>query len=85
MALDLVPTVGIILGMLLKDYLTHRGETVEQFADRVNESPHTIAKLYRGDRFPRLDLTQRIIAATEGHVTANDLMTAAAARQAQAA
>lgn len=67
--------------MLLKDYLAQRGETVDQFADRVKESPHTIAKLYRGDRFPRLDLTQRIVAATEGNVTADDLMKAAAARQ----
>lgn len=68
--------------MLLKEYLAQRRETVEQFAERVGESPHTIGKLYRGDRFPRLDLTQRIVAATGGNVTADDLMNAAAARQA---
>lgn len=68
--------------MLLKDYLASRGETVEQFAARVGESPHTIGKLYRGDRFPRVTLAKRIIAATEGNVTADDLLEAAATRSA---
>ena len=67
--------------MLLKDYLTQRGETVEQFAERVGESPHTIGKLYRGDRFPRVDLATRIIRATDGEVTADDLLAAAATRR----
>jgi len=76
--------MGIMRVMLLKDYLAERGETVEQFAERVSESPHTIAKLYRGDRFPRLSLAQRIVAATEGNVTADDLMEAASLRAARA-
>lgn len=73
--------MGNVWDMLLKDYLATKGETVEQFAVRVGESPHTIGKLYRGDRFPRVDLAQRIIAATEGNVTADDLLEAAAARR----
>lgn len=77
--------MGIIGAMLLKDYIAERGETVEQFAERVGESPHTIAKLFRGDRFPRLDLAQRIISATEGRVTADDLLEAAVARNARTA
>jgi len=62
--------------MQLKDYLSETGETIQQFADRVGESPHTIGKLYRGERFPRSALAKRIIAATEGKVTADDMLAA---------
>jgi transcriptional regulator with XRE-family HTH domain len=68
--------------MLLKEYLAETGETIDQFASRVGESPHTIGKLYRGERFPRVDLAQRIRAATKGQVTADDLLAAAEAHRA---
>lgn len=63
--------------MLLKDYLAAVGETVDQFAARANESPHTIGKLVRGERFPRVELARRIVTITDGRVTADDLLAAA--------
>jgi transcriptional regulator with XRE-family HTH domain len=72
-------------GMLLRDYLAQSGETIDQFAGRVGESPHTIGKLYRGERFPRVQLAQRIVEATEGAVTADDLLEAASKFRSKAA
>ncbi len=63
--------------MLLKDYLAATGETVEQFATRAQESPHTIGKLVRGERFPRIELARNIVTITNGRVTADDLLAAA--------
>lgn len=63
--------------MLLKDYLAATGETIDQFAARANESPHTIGKLVRGERFPRIELARNIVTITNGRVTADDLLAAA--------
>jgi transcriptional regulator with XRE-family HTH domain len=63
--------------MQLAAYLAETGETIQEFATRIGESPHTIGKLYRGERFPRVELAQRIIAATEGKVTADDMLATA--------
>lgn len=60
--------------MLLRDYLAQTGETIEQFAERIGESQHTLGKLYRGERFPRIELAKRVIAATGGEVTADDML-----------
>lgn len=63
--------------MQLRDYLAQTGETIQQFAERIGESAHTIGKLYRGERFPRADTAQRIIDATKGSVTADDMLATA--------
>lgn len=58
--------------MQLSAYLTERGESVEQFAQRIGVHPTTIYRLLNGVNFPLAATIKRILSATGGKVTAND-------------
>jgi transcriptional regulator with XRE-family HTH domain len=62
--------------MLLRDYLTSKGLTPAQFGELIGHSAFAVKKWMRGERIPRRDALDRIRAATEGAVTANDFMAA---------
>lgn len=71
--------------MQLKQYLAAHGLTIDGFAQAIEESPFTVGKLIRGDRYPRPELAQKIRDHTEGHVTADDFLEAVLARKAETA
>jgi DNA-binding transcriptional regulator YdaS (Cro superfamily) len=62
--------------MLLCDFLETRGYTQQAFADLVGCSRPTVSYWARGIKKPRPYWIQKIRAATQGRVTANDLQAA---------
>lgn len=62
--------------MLLITYLKDAGETVSQFASRIDEAESTIRKIVYRQRQPSLQLSIKIVAATGGAVSASDLVIA---------
>lgn len=62
--------------VLLGDYLAARNMTLKAFADSVGSDESSISRYVRGERVPRGQTMARIIAITNGQVTANDFLPA---------
>ena len=60
--------------MTLSEYLHERGETVTHFARRIETSRVSVSRIIHGKQTPGSQLIKRIHAATDGAVTANDLL-----------
>lgn len=61
--------------MTLAEYLDAKRERPASFARRAGLKPSTLSLYLSGDRVPRPKFMARIVAATEGQVTANDFHT----------
>lgn len=72
----MLPIVGKIVAMTLKDYLAKQPETIEAFAARVKASTGMIHKIVYGTRQPSLSLAAAIQQATDGKVTPLDMLLA---------
>jgi len=59
--------------MTLTEYLIKHNESGEEFAKRTGLHPTTIFRISTGKTIPKKANMLIIIAATNGHVTANDL------------
>jgi transcriptional regulator with XRE-family HTH domain len=60
--------------MQLADYLASKGINPTKFAELVGVPASTITRVLNGDRMPRLDTIQKIVALTDGNVTVDDFM-----------
>ena len=56
----------------LRRWLFERQETASAFATRVNVAPGHLSDIMNGKRRPSLDVIDRIAAATDRAITAND-------------
>ena len=72
MGLDRQPTVCHKLAMLLRDWITEKGLTAEQAAERFGCSISCISLWASGKRRPGIANTAAIAAATDDKVTAVD-------------
>lgn len=60
--------------MTLDQYLAQDGKTAAQLAVAANTSAPTITRLLYGEQNPSADLIRAIVRATQGEVTADDLL-----------
>jgi transcriptional regulator with XRE-family HTH domain len=58
----------------LKQYIETRNFQMQEFAELVNISKPTLSNYVHKRRRPRLDIAQRIVKATKGKVTIEDLL-----------
>jgi len=58
--------------MRLEKYLELGGESVQRFSERSGVHEQSVYRYKRGERVPNPEATEKIKAATEGAVTAND-------------
>lgn len=58
--------------MKLSDWLKREGMTALAFAARIDRSHTTVSRILRGQTKPDWSTIERITAATDGAVTAND-------------
>jgi len=65
--------------MTLDEYLRGSPVTAAAFADRIGKSSASVTRIRRGEQKLSLELAQRIVAATGGKVTLEDLAMAQAA------
>lgn len=65
--------------MTLDAYLKAHPVTASDFAERIGVSPASVTRIRRGVQNITLELASRIVAATGGKVTLEDLATARAA------
>lgn len=65
--------------MQLASYLTLRGISDSDFAERIGVKRQSLHRYKTGERFPERSVLQKIAEATNGEVTANDFMNEAAA------
>ncbi len=70
--------------MKLSDWLDEKKEPRATFARRVGVHPITVTKWCSGIWIPRADALDRIHAATDGAVTANDFLAAVLERRREA-
>lgn len=63
-----------LLGMTLDQYLSLPGKTASQLATDAETSGATITRLLYGDAKPSADMIRAIVKATDGKVTADDLL-----------
>lgn len=59
--------------MLLEHYLTKRGLSHIQFAKSIGVSGEAVRRYLKGERMPTPSVMSKIIDATHGKVTPNDL------------
>lgn len=71
--MTLVPTVGMLLVMTLKQYIDAGLGTITQIGHQLGVSEHGVRKWVYGQREPDLDTAVRIEELTGGHVTVADL------------
>jgi transcriptional regulator with XRE-family HTH domain len=71
--LDILPTVGNIGGMTLKDYLKQSDDTAASLASRVGISPGAVHKYAYGQREPSIATAEKIERETGGVVTIPEL------------
>lgn len=77
--LDMRSTIVVGLGVMqLSKFLEERGETIAEFAERINLSHEAVRRYAARERIPRADIMPRIIEATAGQVQPNDFFEAAA-------
>lgn len=67
--------------MRLTEFLNASASTRTKFASEIGVTRIALHRYERGERFPRPEILERITAATEGKVTANDFMAAREAAQ----
>jgi helix-turn-helix protein len=60
--------------MDLKSYLESRNIGIKEFADMIDVSAASISNYIHWHRKPRLEIAQRIVKATKGKVTIEDLL-----------
>jgi pyruvate dehydrogenase E1 component alpha subunit len=60
--------------MKLEAYLTKNQKSIEEFAQEAGISAQAIYKYLRGERTPRKEFLTRVVAVTNGEVTANDFL-----------
>lgn len=60
--------------MRLEDYLTKKGESPGQFADRIEVSKSAVNKWRRGERVPTPEIQNMICEETGGEVQPNDFI-----------
>lgn len=65
--------------MTLDEYLRTHPVTAGAFAERIGMSAASVTRIRKGDQNITLDLATKIVAATGGKVTLEDLATAKAA------
>ncbi|WP_084412480.1 helix-turn-helix domain-containing protein [Fulvimarina manganoxydans] len=65
-----------ICSMTLADFLRTNEMSPAAFAAELGVPASTITRIIRGERTPRLDTIQKIVAATSGAVTINDFVRA---------
>ena len=65
--------------MQLLDHLKSTGESVDDFANRIEEAISTIRKIAYRQRQPSLPLAGKIERATDGAVTSADMLLTASA------
>lgn len=65
--------------MTLDEYLASHPITAAAFADRIGKSPASVTRIRKRQQKLSLELAQRIVAATGGKVTLEDLAMAEAA------
>ena len=65
--------------MTLDEFLGHKTMTATALAETVGVSAASIARIRKGDQNITLDLARRIVTATGGMVTLDDLATQRAA------
>ena len=63
-------------GMKLKDYITKNKISVPEFAVLIGVDVTAIRRYIHGERMPRVGVIRRIMAATNGKVTADDYVDA---------
>lgn len=61
--------------MTLAEYLISKGISPTKFAAEVGVPASTITRILNGERMPRLETIQKIVAETHGDVTINDFIT----------
>lgn len=76
--LAFLPSLGKMLGMKLREYISAQRLTTAEFAKQAGASERAVIKWMRGERIPRPEMMARISAATKGKVTANDFFGTAA-------
>ena len=59
--------------MRLKDWMRAEGLSVWEFSELIESSPTSVRRYSDGEGFPRYETLVRIVEATEGAVTPNDL------------
>lgn len=65
--------------MTLDEYLRDHPVTAVAFAERIGKSPASVTRIRKGEQRLSLDLAAKIVAATGGKVTLEDLAIAQAA------
>ena len=60
--------------MDLKTYLELKGVKIKEFADIIGVDASTVSKYINWHRKPSLDIAQRIVKATKGKVSIEDLL-----------
>lgn len=60
--------------MTLDDYLAIDGNTATELAEKANTSGASITRLLYGDQQPSAEMIRAIVEATDGKVTADDLI-----------
>lgn len=67
--------------MTLDDYLSAEGNSVSALAERAGTSAVSIHRILYGDQKPSADMIRAIVEATDGEVTADDLIFGAPRRK----
>lgn len=63
-----------IFPMILKEHIRSLGLSIEQYADRIDRSAHTVGKWVRGERIPRPEAQELLREDSGGNVTSSDLV-----------
>lgn len=66
----------VLCGMTLNDFLNSKDPRMSHaaFADLIGSTQATVSRYLNGDRFPPPETIRRIVQATKGKVTADDLL-----------
>lgn len=62
--------------MRLDLYLARQDESATSFAKRAGVEPSTITRIMNGERSPSLEVAKKIVDASDGKVTFEDLIAA---------
>lgn len=73
------------MAQTLTKYLKQTKKTVREFAAEILVDPESVRRYSRGKRIPRPDVMKRIIAATDGAVTADSFFSQSVSDRARAA
>jgi transcriptional regulator with XRE-family HTH domain len=67
---------GIVTGMTLNDFLSNEPTKMSHaaFGKKIGVEQATVTRYLNGERFPPPETIRKIVEATKGKVTANDLL-----------